>query len=209
MVALSTRDVTIPTPVKSSPSQDILSELGFHRAELTNTELECILDTNGWVETNSPTRQADDTSQSTLVAIKLSKVPEGQVSSPPCLPQKRYRASLDFRVNNNLITYTLYSNPLFVALPPCIGTHVLFKHQAQKYLRNVVKVPDPKSCNAMPDELLVIDAIGPGENAVARSWCSELARNAIIWRIGECCFSCATAVAATRTGLGFNVVILS
>jgi hypothetical protein len=210
-IRLSARDVPIPTPVKANPGQDGLSEFGLDRTGSTYAQLERFLDPNEWIEAMPPARPPGTASgsPSKLKAIHLTKVPATAADSLPGLPPERYRASIDFDIAGDLVTYTLYSNPIFVAPPPCVGTHVLFKQRAQKHLRNVVTVSGLKRCNVMPDELLIVDARDPGEEAVARAWCSERARNAIAWRLGECCFSCTAAMADGRTGLGFNVVIMS
>ena len=85
----------------------------------------------------------------------------------------------------------------------------MHRRQVQNYLDKAVKVADLKEAYVPNDELVIIDALGQGEEAVARAWCAERARHAVIRRDGECCFACATGVVAGRTGLGFNVLIWS
>jgi hypothetical protein len=85
----------------------------------------------------------------------------------------------------------------------------MHRRQAQNYLSNVVRVSDLKEAYAPSDALVIIDALGQGEEVVARAWCAERARHAVIRRDGECCFTCATGVAAGYTGLGVNVLIWS
>lgn len=213
-VRLSAHHVTIPVPVKAPPGQDALSELGFDDAERSDRYvlLESLLDPNEWVETMTPTRPpGSDQSQSTLKALHLTQVPADPALSTafPHLPSEQYRASLDFEVNGSPVTYTLYTNPVFVAAPQCVGTHVIHKNQGKKYLSSVVRVESLKTTDPALHELLIIDALGPGEEVVARAWCAERARNAVIRRGTECCFSCATIMTLSRKGLGFNVLILS
>lgn len=68
---------------------------------------------------------------------------------------------------------------------------------------------DLKDAYPPGDALVIIDALGQGEEVVARAWCAERAKHAVIRRGGECCFACATGVAAGYTGLGVNVLIWS
>lgn len=210
-IRLSARPVDVPVPVKTSPGEDILTGLGFDQPSGGNryTLLENILDVSQWIEAADPARSATNGSQSQLGAIYLDRVPIDRSQVATGLPPEQYRARIEFEVNGRQIAYTLYSNPLFVAAPPCVGTHILHEQQVSKYLRNMVKVQDLKECNVTANELLIIDALSPGEEVVARAWCAERARNAIVRRGSECCFACATALAIGRTGLGFNVIILS
>jgi hypothetical protein len=113
------------------------------------------------------------------------------------------------QVNGSLTRYTLYSNSIFIYAPPCIGTHTIHMQQAQKFLSSIVKVVDLKDAYLPGDELVIIDALGQGEEVVARAWCAEQAKHAVIRRGGECCFACATVVAMGYTGLGVNMLIWS
>jgi hypothetical protein len=210
-IRLSARLPDIPVPIAAS-SQSALEDLGFAEPEISDayTVLESILDPTEWIEAVAPARSANDASQSKLKAIHLTELPRNNtLQSLLGLPPEQYRASLDFEVNGHAVTYTLYANPIFVAAPPCVGSHVMHRRQAQKLLRNVVKVPDLKESYPRTDELVIIDALGQGEEVVARAWCAERGRHAIVKRGGDCCFSCAAAIAVGRTGLGCNVLILS
>ena len=86
--------------------------------------------------------------------------------------------------------------------PPCVGTHLTHQCQAVTYLGSVVKVADLKGAYQSTDMLVIIDAQGPGEQVVARAWCAERARNAIVRKGLDCCFACAVNVANKATGLG-------
>jgi hypothetical protein len=115
--------VPIPTPVKANPGQDGLSEFGLDRTGSTYAQLERFLDPNEWIEAMPPARPPGTASgsPSKLKAIHLTKVPATAADSLPGLPPERYRASIDFDIAGDLVTYTLYSNPVFVAPPPCVG----------------------------------------------------------------------------------------
>lgn len=213
-VRLSARHVTIPVPVNEASGQDGLAELGIDDSEQCDQYalLESILDPNEWVETMAPTRSPGcDQSQSILKALHLTQVPGDPALSTtfPHLPSTQYRASLDFEVDGSPVTYILYANPVFVAAPQCAGTHLLHKNQGKKFLASMVRVGSLKTTDPALHELLIIDALGPGEEVVARAWCAERSRNAVIRRGAECCFSCATYMTLARKGLGFNVLILS
>jgi hypothetical protein len=84
----------------------------------------------------------------------------------------------------------------------------LHQRQAQKYKENVVLATQLAANSSPPGELLIVDATGEGEELLARAWCAERGRHAVVRRGEECCFSCAASVAVGRTGLGVNVLIL-
>ena len=56
--------------------------------------------------------------------------------------------------------------------------------------------------------VMVINATGKGAEVLARAWCSERGRNAVIRRAGGPCFVCAVR-AASKGGLGTGVLILT
>jgi len=53
---------------------------------------------------------------------------------------------------------------------------------------------------------MVINATGKGAEALARAWCSERGKNAVIRRSGGPCFVCAIG-AASKAGLGTGILI--
>jgi hypothetical protein len=197
-------------------TQTSLESLGFGATDETenpNAILESITDPNEWIQACPPSRPTNDSSLSVFKAIHLTEIPSGTTITvgvnATVRTSKEYRASLDFEVNGSLTCYTLYSNPIFVYAPPCVGTHTMHRRRAQNYLDSVVRVADLKEAYAPSHSLVIIDALGQGEEVVARAWCAERGRHAVIRRGGECCFACATAVAAGYKGLGINVVIWS
>jgi hypothetical protein len=210
-ILLNARSVDIPVP--ASTTQTSLQSLGFGQSNGTESPealLQNLTDPNEWIRASPPHRPANDSSRSVFKAIHLAEIPSTTTTLDPIIStSKEYRASLEFEVNSTLTRYTLFSNPLFVYAPPCVGTHVMHRRQAQNYLSSVIQVADLKEAYPPSDSLVIIDALGQGEEVVARAWCAERARNAVIRRDGECCFACATAVTVGRTGLGFNVLIWS
>jgi hypothetical protein len=212
-IRLNARRVDIPVPV--STTETSLQSLGFGPMDEIDSPqaiLQSITDPNEWIQTCPPSRPTNDSSRSVFKAIHLTEIPNATVTpagASTAGTSKEYRASLDFEVNGSPICYTLYSNPIFVYAPPCIGTHTMHRRQAQNYLSNVVRVADLKEAYTPSDSLVIIDALGQGEEVVARAWCAERAKHAVIRRDGECCFTCATGVATGYAGLGVNVLIWS
>lgn len=209
-ILLNARRVNIPVPV--STTETALQSFGFNPAdemESRDTTIQSLVDPNEWIQTCPPSRPTNDSNNSVFKAIRLTEVPSATTTTTIANTSKEYQASLDFEVNGSSTSYTLYSNPIFICAPPCVGTHSMHRRQAQKYLSNVVKVADLKEAYPPSDALLIIDALGQGEEVVARAWCAERARHAVIRRDGECCFTCATKVTVGYTGLGINVLIWS
>jgi hypothetical protein len=215
-IKLNARRVDIPIPVAST-AQDTLESLGFEPAggsETPEAILQSIVDPNEWIQCPGPAPRAEsDASQAAFKGINLTEVPTAaSVRSGNYTilnTSKEYRASVDFEVNGVATRYTLYSNPVFVSAPPCVGTHLMHRRQATKYLSGVVKVVELKEVYLPSGSLVIIDAQGRGEETVARAWCAESARNAVIRRGGDCCFACAVGVTMKSTGLGVNVLIWS
>ncbi|KAL4932031.1 uncharacterized protein BDV17DRAFT_254769 [Aspergillus undulatus] len=212
-IRLTAREATMPVPVKSNTGQSALNDLGYDENGTMDryTFLESLLNPNEWVTMTAPERPAGDNSGAELKSINLTQLPvdEATRAALPTLPPETYRASVEFNVNGTSVTYMLYTNPVFVAAQPCVGAHVIHKKEGERYLRNVIRVQNLKTANPSPNDLVVIDALGPNEDAVARAWCAERGRCAIVRRGNECCFTCTVCLAIGRKGLGFNVIILS
>ena len=209
-VRLNARTVDIPTPV--SRQDGSLAYFGFDDiSEDGNSIIESVTNPNEWIHADPPTLSATDPARSALKSIELTLIPPARI--PPLinadLPQEEYRASLNFEVNGTPTKYTLYSNPIFVCAPPCVGTHTIQRRRAQKFLRDAVRVPELKDCYLDNTNLLIINALAPGEETVARAWCAERARHAIVRRGEGCCFACATTLATGDKGLDCNVLIWS
>ncbi|OBT76638.1 hypothetical protein VF21_05330 [Pseudogymnoascus sp. 05NY08] len=206
-IKINARAVDVPIPVSTSQLQLTLDGLGLADPDVNESPeaaLESITDIGQWIQAlgPSPTAPRNDVKKVEFKALRLTEV-AGATSA------KEYRATVDFAINNVPISYVLYSNPLFVCAPPCVGTHLMHRRQAVKYLGSVVKVADLKEAYPPTDKLVIIDAQGPGEQVVARAWCAERARNAIVRKGLDCCFACAVNIAHKTTGLGFHVLIWS
>jgi hypothetical protein len=125
--------------------------------------------------------------------------------------ETEYRASIDFIINDSTpVTYTLYTNPIFITAPPCYeGPHRVHARELAKFHRNSWNVDDLKDATAEnydAERVLVINATGQGAETLARAWCSERGKSAIIRRSPGPCYTCAYNAASTK-GLGVNVLI--
>ncbi|KAK4144707.1 small glutamine-rich tetratricopeptide repeat-containing protein 2 [Dichotomopilus funicola] len=136
--------------------------------------------------------------------------------------ETEYRASIVFRRDDNTpdpITYKLYTNPIFVIPPACHpgpkgdGSHEVHMREL-RYYRNIWSIERLKEHTPEADldenegeaPVMVINATGKGAEALARAWCSERGRNAVIRKEGGPCFVCAVR-AAGLGGLGTGVLI--
>ncbi|KIM22050.1 hypothetical protein M408DRAFT_29057, partial [Serendipita vermifera MAFF 305830] len=134
---------------------------------------------------------------------KSSKMSEAEVED-----EIEYRASIEFKIDNlPPVTYTLYTNPVFVTLPACRGPiHSVHTRELPKFRRNILNAEDLKEVEAADYEesgLIVINATGKGAETVARAWCSERGKDAAIRANGGPCFVCAYNNASAK-GLGIG-----
>lgn len=135
--------------------------------------------------------------------------------------ETEYRASIVFRRDDNTpdpIIYKLYANPIFVTPPDCHpgpkgGSHEVHMRELKRY-QNIWFIERLKEHTPEADldenegeaPVVVINATGTGAEVLARVWCSERCRNAVIRRAGDACFVCAVR-AVGKVGLGTGVLI--
>ena len=201
------RTTTCPVPKNNSPS--IPDSFGAHEssASLSDAELQSFFEPEQWMSPNPPGRDAVEQRASLFKKLELTKAPAVPPATGGAASQIDYRAKALFHINGTPTTFDLYSTPLFVLAPPCIGTHVMHQSEAAAVFRRSVKAYALKGATPDPHKLLLIDALGDGEESVARAWCAERHRNAIIRKGDQTCFACTCLLATTKHGLGFNVVI--
>ncbi|KAL3462784.1 hypothetical protein BJX64DRAFT_258587 [Aspergillus heterothallicus] len=128
--------------------------------------------------------------------------------------ETEYLASIEFQLGDSsaTVTYTLHTNPVFVALKPCFpgrdGAHPVHARDLGKYknIWTVDKLKDYTLDGWKPDDVLIINATGNGERVLAQAWCAERGKNAIIRTKEGPCFACAIR-AAGKAGLGLGVLI--
>lgn len=193
VAAKSDNFVTFLTPYFTDPVQLVLS--------VTNTD--------DYTSSESPKKPTGSGSVE-FKSLKLELLAGTGSSSES---DKEYRPTLFFDIDGKEIQYTLYSKPMFIAATPCReGPHVLHKKLAQFCLKNVVHVKDLKEISLPREELLIIYTSGDQEELLARAWCAERGKHAVIRRddlVGQCCFACATSLTLQEIGLGTNVLIWS
>ncbi|OKO98068.1 hypothetical protein PENSUB_9648 [Penicillium subrubescens] len=145
--------------------------------------------------------------------VRLSKVSKADLSAGDAL---HYTARLDFRLGRSrtFVTFTLYTNSVFIAVPPCRGYHRIDPHAASRFTFEVKEIEELARISKKGDAaanmaILVVNASGgPTSEVFARAWCCHTGTNAVMWKReeGKCCFKCALMVASTD-GLGTGVLI--
>lgn len=210
-ISLNARRLDIPVPIIRLPKP--LEALGYTETSPETNEqiITAIVDPNEYIISSGPVAQTGG-QKSIFKGIHLELIPQARIALGASLglPTEEYRASLDFEIGGSAVRYTLFTLPVFVNAPPCVGTHVMFRRQAQMRLREAVLAKDLKDTYPVPDKLLIINAMGDGDEVVARAWCAERGKHAVIRRDvpgKECCFACASNLAAGDTGLNCNVLI--
>lgn len=206
------RKVTIPIPcTKSQRTAEELEEARVGpdgRIMNAEEQISDLADINQWAVPSFPSRSNPDDSTVTFKGIRLL-LQQDQAVTSTLTPLKIYRAAVDFDISGTLVSYTLYSNPTFVAAHPCVGSHLAHRTETKAIRKTIIPAVDLKETYLQYNSLLVIDATLKGEEVLARAWCSERGCNAVIWRGDETCFACAALMTMSTNGLGFNVLIRS
>ncbi|KAK5069318.1 hypothetical protein LTR64_008386 [Lithohypha guttulata] len=138
----------------------------------------------------------------TLKSIKLKKVPSDVLNEMPAISgayqNLEYRASLSFSIDNgaNEVTYSLYTNPIFVTLPVCYGgPHRVHRRAIKRYqpIQFDVEMLEDRIPDDEEDQeaCMLINATGRGAEILARAWCCERGKHAIIVRENSTCLVCA------------------
>ena len=223
-VLLYTRPVPFPKPVVDDLRETDLELLGFSEADAADPAslVREATDSSKWDPPSKlPARIAAPSAATTTTtagapAVRLAALRTNIVELPDSAALKvtEYRSVLDFTCHDQSLSFTLYSKPVFVHVPKCVGTalsyHPIHEKLVKKHMANVVLATDLKSGRPLPhttETLMIIDATEPGEEAVAKAWCAESGKHALVRKNGIGCFACATNLATKRTGLGFGVLI--
>ncbi|KAJ3571322.1 hypothetical protein NP233_g3823 [Leucocoprinus birnbaumii] len=190
-------------------------------------------DSSRWIVPEPPVH---DITTCHLKSIKLRKLPldikyagqaaSGDMDALEIENETEYRASLEFTLDNSPsqpVVYKLLTNPVFVTPPPCRpgpkGPHEVHMRELPRYQKNIWSIEQLKE-HTREDEfsgepgkdaeatadVMIVNATGKGAEVLARAWCSERGRNAIIRRPGGPCFVCAVRAAGKR-GLGLGTLI--
>lgn len=177
-------------------------------------------DSSKWFVPEPPVR---DTTTVTVRSIRLMElalaadisalVDNGTLSAKEAINHAEYHAKIVFTLDNTeaAVTYTLLTNPVFVAPPACRpgpGGHQVHMRERANFQRPVWTVDRLKAHtpNDFDGGVMVISVTGEGAEALARAWCSERSTNAVVRRAGGPCYVCAVK-AASWAGLGVGVLI--
>lgn len=157
----------------------------------------------------------------TDMALKAAAADADEDALVEVANETEYRASITFQRDDATepVTYKLYTNPVFVTVPPCKtggGEHEVHMRELGAFRRvwEVERLKEHVEGEEEEEEgeeggkggVMVINATGKGAEVVARAWCSERGRNAVVRRKGGPCFVCAVR-SAGRGGLGVGVLI--
>lgn len=205
-----------------------------------------------WAIPEPPVRQF---STCKVKAIQLKKLPlnisaatrvgAGSSQGDEANTEAQYRASITLELDDNKapVTFTLYTNPVFVTPPPCYsgpkGPHEVHRRELPRYQKGIWTVEQLKDHTAHSDgkedvmvvkatgvyqswtdeqlindsvhfddneDVMVINATGVGSEILARAWCSERGKSAVIRRSEGPCYVCAYRL-ASNAGLGVGVLI--
>jgi hypothetical protein len=167
--------------------------------------VEAIENVSNWVYPPSP---AQLSCNCTLNTIQLKELPPAGGGRSNSKTATEYQATITLGIDAAPVTYTLYTNPLFITSTPCSnGQHPV--HPRELFgLNNVWDVQNLKNAHAPHEELMIINATCDGGELVGRAWCSEMGRHAVVRRGNDTCFACAVELAG-NCGLGVGVLIWS
>ncbi|KAK0749074.1 prion-inhibition and propagation-domain-containing protein [Schizothecium vesticola] len=152
----------------------------------------------------------------TDMALKAAAADADADSLVEVANETEYRASITFQRDDATepVTYKLYTNPVFVTVPPCKtggGEHEVHMRELGAFrrvweverLKEHVEGEEEEEEEGKTGAVMVINATGRGAEVVARAWCSERGRNAVVRRKGGPCFVCAVR-SAGRGGWGLG-----
>ncbi|KAK1828634.1 small glutamine-rich tetratricopeptide repeat-containing protein 2 [Podospora conica] len=200
--------------IASSPDDDKPRHIRLKTRREIDPYLADIRSSTKWLIPAPPVR---DISTWTIASIDLTPLPRrtnlglGADADADALineaNETEYRASITFQRDDGTepVTYKLYTNPVFVTVPPCRapaggGEHEVHMRELGAF-RRVWEVERLKEHVEGEEEegeegseeggkggVMVINATGKGAEVVARAWCSERGRNAVVRRKGGPCF---------------------
>ncbi|KAL2871488.1 uncharacterized protein BJX67DRAFT_162618 [Aspergillus lucknowensis] len=174
-------------------------------------EMVGIIDPSEWVTLDPPT-QEDSTWE--LESFNLQRWKQVDPTNPNSA--WLYNAYLEFRILDNwreTMLFKMEYNPVFVTLPHCSPNegsqaHEVHRRELLKYKRQEISVNtiDDYQPFTSDDEIMVINATASGAEVVARAWCAQHGKTAVVRTSGGPCYACALR-AASRYGLRTGVLI--
>lgn len=197
----------------SRDNQDMSTHPGPRPEETLLDMIQDMSDMANWTPPNSPKHLSDTTIS--VLQIGLTPLSSKRTDAPKILSHEtEYQTSItfsiiEFRGIKKAVTFTLHTNPTFISAHPCVGSHVVHRRELPNYSDNIVAITDLKSHEgAVEGKVLVINAQCPGGEAVARAWCAEKGRHAVVRRGKRTCYTCSVLMAGWR-GLNAGVLIWS
>ena len=177
--------------------------LRVRRGETPRGLLNELADMTKWV---LPTPIPKSTTVPKIIDVRLDLLP---LEDDEDITSQQASATVSFDIGQgHQVEYNVVHNPVMIASPPCMsGPHLAHSRELDRY-RNVFDVKDLKDQTlVMPGTLLLINATGGGDSeALARAWCSEVGRHAVISRGTTTCLTCAFN---TTENLELDVLIIS
>ncbi|EFQ99010.1 hypothetical protein MGYG_02021 [Nannizzia gypsea CBS 118893] len=194
--------------------------MGQQADEVTSEYIKSIHDPNQWIAPQPPLQQSSVICMKSINLEPLHPEDMGQgiVEHTGYCKNLEYQASITFETDDSLLTYTLLTNPIFISLPACKLVPHGEQHQvhfrelhrfSRQHVYNVTRLKGYTSTFSEDDakNVMVINATGTGDaEMLARAWCAERGKNAVIRRPGGPCYTCAVR-AASKGALGTGVLI--
>jgi hypothetical protein len=141
-----------------------------------------------------------------LLEVRLELLP---LEEDEDITSQQANATVVFNLDDAIsVEYKLAHNSVIVSSPPCLsGPHLAHARELERY-SHMVDVKDLKTKSTGPSgTMLLINATGGGDaEAVARAWCSETGRHAVVSRGNTTCLTCSFN---TTENLELDVLILS
>ncbi|KAK2805524.1 hypothetical protein FQN50_006148 [Emmonsiellopsis sp. PD_5] len=201
------------------PDTDLEDALGYDGEQEIKPYIEEIEAPGNWTLLNPPHASADTIAGSSceLKSIHLKRVApaQQQAEAEDNTDRIEYDASVDFQLtkaNNDtdkaIVTFNLKTVPVFVTCPPCYPSngkgHEIHARQEKCVKHCVWTVEDLCSRKTGEDDegVIVIDATSKGAEALARAWCAEQGKSAVIRREGGPCYSCSIHAAGKTMKVG-------
>jgi hypothetical protein len=181
----------LSTPARGTPLQ----------SKFTSEWISTITDPEMWSVVEGPSQSLQ---RCEFLRLHLKLVESAEATEAP--QDQEHRASLDFNIEGEQVTFILYSNPTFIAAPHCLdGPHWVHSNDLGRF-KNICTVQELKSRRHSQNGVLIINATCDGGEFVARAWCLENGQHAVICRGSGTCFVCAVKMASDE-GLGVNCLI--
>ncbi|KAJ6286662.1 prion-inhibition and propagation-domain-containing protein [Bipolaris maydis] len=219
-IRLKARNLSLVKHISRDPSAPILISSSGRRYDDTQPKegeeiepwMADMRNANNWIVPEPPVKQVG-TCELKAIQLKRNNAGTGSIDDED---KVMYLAQLVFKRDDSpdLQTYKLFTNPVFVTPPPCRagpkGAHEIHLRELHKYSeRNIWTIEQLREHTAEDTEdidVMVINATGKGAELLARAWCSERGKNAVIRRAGGPCYVCAVQ-AASQAGLRTGVLI--